>query len=161
MPVAGQPRNPFGQTPDRIMLESPRAVVVPGRSPGTMPASGGDRRGMVLAAGQIRHLWEQAFGFIPASPPYSWTWAAPAPGRPITGARAFHLTRALRYLTRSLYMGAGIDNTRYAELHSAVVPAVRSKPVTVNAGQQSGKPVIRNRLTSFGSRVPPLGGGQV
>lgn len=141
------------------MLEAPRAVVVNGRTPGTMPAPDGDRRGMVLAIGQVRHLWRQSIDFIAASPGYSWTWAAPAPGRPITPARAFHLTRALRYLTRSFYMGAGIDNTRYAELHSQVTPAVRSKPVTVNAGQQSGKPVVRNRLTSFGSRVPPLGGG--
>ena len=131
-----------------------------GRTPGTMPGPNGDRRGMVQALGQVRHLWRQAIDYTPAQPPYSWTANAPGPGRPMPGgARGFQLTRALRYLTRSLYMGAGIDNTRYAELHSAIQPGVRSKPVTINAGQQQNKPVLRNRLTSFGSRVPPLGGG--
>lgn len=149
MPVAGQPRNPFGQSPDRIELEAPRFPVQPGRTPATMRRT---LRGMVLAAGQIRHDWRQTVGYIDGPPAYSWT-ASSVNGSP---GRAFQVTRALRYLTRMLYMGAGIDNSRYAGLHSVVPPAVRSKPVTVNAGQQRGKPVTRNRLTSFGSRVKPL-----
>lgn len=159
MPVPGQPRNPFGQSPDRIMLESPRFPVQRGASPGTLAGPGGDRRGMILALGQVRHLWRQAINYVAAQDPYSWTSATPAPGRPaFTRATGFRLTRALRYLTRSVYMGAGIDNSRFSELHSQVQPAVRSKPVTAGAGQTQGKPVLRNRLTSFGSRVPPLGG---
>lgn len=151
MPVAGQPRNPFGQTPDRIELELPRHPVTPGRSPATMRRT---LRGMVQAAGQVRHDWRQAVAYMAGPPDYSWTVSAPL--STVSAARGFQITRALRYLTRSLYMGAGIDNTRHAGLHSALPPQVRHKIVTVNAGQQRGKPVTRNRLTSFGSRVTPL-----
>lgn len=151
MPVAGQPRNPFGQTPDRFELERPRHPVIAGRTAGTMRR---ELRGMILAAGQIRHNWRQAIAYMAGPPEYSWTAGGPLSN--VSAARGFQLTRALRYLTRTLYMGAGIDNTRNAGLHSTITPQVRSKPVTVNAGQQRGKPTIRNRLTSFGSRVTPL-----
>jgi hypothetical protein len=149
MPVAGQPRNPFGQSPDRIELEAPRAIVQAGRTPATMRLT---LRGMVQAAGQIRHDWRQTVGYIDGPPPYSWT-SSDTSGP--TG-RAFQVTRALRYLTRSLYMGAGIDNTRFAELHSAIPSQVRSPRVTTGGGQARNKPVTRNRLTSFGARVPTL-----
>lgn len=149
MPVPGQPRNPFGQSPDRIELERPRHPVVAGETAGTMVRT---LRGMVQAAGQIRHDWRQAIGYIDGPPGFSWT-ASNVDGSP---GRAFQLTRALRYLTRSLYMGAGIDNTRNAGLHSAIVQQAHYRPVSVNAGQQRGKPTTRNRLTSFGSRVPTL-----
>lgn len=151
MPVAGQPRNPFGQTPDRIDLDKPRHPVVVGRTAGTMFT---ELRGEIQAAGQIRHLWRQAVNYISAFPAYSWTVNGAIVSK--GSARGFQITRALRYLTRSVYMGAGIDNTRLSELHSAVTPQVRHKPVTTNAGQQRGKPVARNRLTSFGQRVPTL-----
>lgn len=149
MPVAGQPRNPFGQTPDRIELEAPRFPVQAGRTPATMRRT---LRGMILAAGQVRHDWRQTVSYIAAPPSFSWTASNVSGG----AGRAFQVTRALRYLTRMLYMGAGIDNTRNAGLHSVVPPQVRSRPVTMNAGQQRGKPVTRNRLSSFGSRVTPL-----
>jgi hypothetical protein len=157
MPVAGQPRNPFGQSPDRIMLEQHRVTGYSG------PAIDGagvplafvqrTKRGMVLAAGQLRFFWKQAVGYNSAQDDYSWTTNG---YRSRGGPRGFQITRALRYRTRSVYMGAGIDNTRLTALHSVVHPKVRSKPVTVNAGQQRGKPVTRNRLTSFGARVEPL-----
>lgn len=151
MPVAGQPRNPFGQTPDRIDLDKPRHPVVFGRTAGTMFT---ELRGEVQAPGQIRHMWRQAVNYVAAFAPYSWTvnGAIVSP----MSARGFQITRAFRYLTRSLYMGSGIDNTRLSELHSAVTPQVRHKPIVVNAGQQRNKPVARNRLTSFGARVPTL-----
>lgn len=149
MPVPGQPRNPFGQRPDRFELEAPRAVVVAGRTPATMRRT---VRGMILAAGQIRHDWRQALGYIAGPPGFSTT----ANSVSASAGRAFQVTRALRYLSRSLYMGSGIDNTRLSELHTAIPTQHRAKVVTVNAGQQRGKPVTRNRLTSFGSRVPPL-----
>lgn len=151
MPVPGQPRNPFGQSPDRFELERPRHPAVAGETPGTMRRT---LRGMIQAAGQIRHDWRQTVAYMAGPPGYSWT-AGESLGT-VSAARGFQITRALRYLTRSLYMGAGIDNTRNAGLHSAVPPAVRHKTVTVNAGQQRGKPTTRNRLTSFGSRVTPL-----
>lgn len=151
MPVPGQPRNPFGQSPDRIELERPRHIPVAGRTAGTMRE---ELRGMVLAAGQVRHDWRQVVAYMAAPPAYSWTINRPTSNA--SSARGFQITRALRYLSRMLYMGSGIDNSRFSELHSAVPPAVRHKPVTVNAGQTRNKPVTRNRLTSFGSRVTPL-----
>jgi len=59
-------------------------------------------------------------------------------------------------MTRSVYMGGGIDNTRYAMLHSAVYKQNMYKTVTVNTGQKRSQPSIRNRISSFGSRVPTL-----
>lgn len=109
-------------------------------------------RGMVLAVGQIRHDWRQTVGYIAGPPGLSWTadaYSGPA-------GRGFQITRSLRYLTRMLYMGAGIDNTRNAGLHSAIPQQAHYRPPNVNAGQQRGKPTTRNRLTSFGSRVPTL-----
>lgn len=157
MPVAGQPRNPFGQSPDRIMLERPRPVGYSGDLENGYPLAltlcQHSKRGMILAAGQIRFFWKQAVGYISAADDYSWTTNGP---RSLKGPRGFQITRALRYQTRSLYAQGGTDNTRLTALHSAVAPKVRSKPVTVNAGQQRGKPVTRNRLSSFGARVAPL-----
>lgn len=153
MPVPGQPRNPFGQSPNRIELEHPRAV---GYGPGGSNARfhGHTLRGMILAVGQIRGLWKQAVGYASATAPYSWTENGYGGAR--GGPRGFQITRALRYVTRSVYTGSGVDNSRFAALHSVIQPKVRSKTVTVNAGQQRGKPVTRNRLTSFGARVTPM-----
>lgn len=114
-------------------------------------------RGCILGPGQIRRMWRQSVNYIAASPDYSWTENAPQPGRPITRPPgADGVTRALRYMTRSIYMGSGIDNTRFAGLHTNVPLRVRSKPVTIGAGQVRTRPTVRNRITSFGSRVPTL-----
>lgn len=153
MPVAGQPRNPLGQTSHRFELERPRHD---GYGVGGAPShfSGRTLRGMILAGGQLRFLWKQAAAYMSGPPGYSWTIDGPI--STVTAARGFQITRALRYMTRSLYFGAGSDNTRMSELHSVVQPRVRHKAVTVGVGQQRGKPVTRNRLTSFGSRVTPM-----
>jgi hypothetical protein len=114
-------------------------------------------RGGILAAGQVRRLWRQAVQYIPASPPFSWTANRPGRGGPLPGAsEGYEITRGLRYLTRSLYMPGGADNTRLSELHTRVTPRVRSLPVTTAAGSVRSRPTVRNRLTSFGSRVEPI-----
>lgn len=151
VPVPGQPRNPLGQTADRFELEQPRFAVKAGETPGLMAFT---TRGMVQAAGNVRHLWRQVFAYVPAGPGYSWTANRHLSTR--SAARGFQLTRSLRYLTRSLYAGAGSDNTRFAGLHTAIAPRARQPRATLGAGGNRGKPVTRNRLTSFGSRVPPL-----
>lgn len=160
MPVPG-PRTQFGplpgytnpehQEPDRINLwDRPPPVARMGETPGL---SFIDRRGNVLGLGQIRRMWRQTVGYIAAPPAYSWTGNGP---NHIVGPRGFQITRALRYMTRSLYMGSGIDNTHYYGLHTEITPKVRSKPVTIGTGQNRGRPTVRNRMTSFGSRVPTL-----
>lgn len=146
--------NPGGETPDRFRLEAPRPTMQPGRSPGTTLVS---LRGNVLAAGTVRRLWRQSINYIAGQSPYSWTDSAPSPGRPeFAPPRGFEITRALRYMTRSLYIGGGVDNSRYSGLHTAFRPRVRSKPATTGAGAVRSRPTVRNRLTSFGSRVQPI-----
>jgi hypothetical protein len=109
-------------------------------------------RGCILGAGQIRRLWRQSVDKIPAQGAFSWTEndtdtsQAPPDG----------VTRALRYLTRSVYMGGGIDHTRFDALHTTVYKQNVYKTVTVNKGQNRNRPTVRNRLTSFGARVPTL-----
>lgn len=163
MPVPG-PRSQFGPDPGYRNPENaaptlfnqwkrPAAIFWPGRTPGLMTVT---LRGCVLAAGQIRRMWRQSVDLIPAQAPYSWSQNAPGPDRPVLTPGGFEVTRALRYMTRSVYLGAGIDNTRYDELHTVVKKQNYYKTITVGRGQTRSRPTIRNRLTSFGSRVPTL-----
>ena len=163
MPVPG-PRTQFGpdpgynnpglESPDRINLwKRPGPVWWPGRSPGTMFVT---LRGNQLGAGQVRRMWKQAVNFIPAQAPFSWSTNSPAPGRPTVHPDGYFITRALRYMTRSVYMGAGLDHSRFDALHTRIIKQNAYKTVTVNAGQVRNRPTVRNRVTSFGSRVPTL-----
>lgn len=111
-------------------------------------------RGCILAAGQIRRLWRQSINYAPARDEFSWTANGYTDVPPPTGG--FEITRALRYKTQSLYMGQGIDNTRFAGLHTIIPPKVRHKPITLGVGLKRSVPTTRNRISSFGSRVPPL-----
>jgi hypothetical protein len=114
-------------------------------------------RGNKLGFGQIRRLWRQSIDYIPGQASYSWTESAPGAGGPVvqpTGG--YFITRALRYMTRSVYIGGGLDHSRFDELHTVVTKQNVYKTVTVNAGQKRNAPTVRNRLTSFGSRVPTL-----
>lgn len=152
-PVPGY-TNPHREQPHRFnRWHRPGPVVEPGRSPTTMRLS---VRGQVLAPGTVRRLWRQTVDMIAGQASYSWTTNSPAPGRPVTHPPAVGVTRALRYMTRNLYVAAGTDNSRYGALHTTVSPRVKSKPITVGAGGSRNRPTVRNRLTSFGSRVTPL-----
>lgn len=143
--------NPGREVPDRFNLwDRPGPVVQSGRSPGTMRAT---LRGSILAPGTIRRLWQQSVNYMGAQRAYSWTHGLPEPDRPVA---ALGVTRALRYMTRSVYAPSGVDNSRYAALHTKIAMQHRHKPVTVAAGSVRNRPTVRNRLTSFGSRVPPL-----
>ena len=147
-------RNPGFEQPNRInMWKRPGPVFWPGRTPALMAIT---LRGCVLAAGQIRSLYRQTVNFTSAQDAYSWTAnGLGADGIP-NGVRVVGLTRSLRYMTKSLYMGAGIDNSRYENLHTLVRKENFYKPVTLAQGSVRGRPTVRNRLTSFGSRVPTL-----
>lgn len=161
MPVPG-PRTQFGpdegyRNPDNAAptlfnhWERPGPIWWPGRSPGTMFLT---LRGNRLAFGQIRRLWRQAVDVIPAQAPFSWSANGLSNGG--LNMPTFQVTRALRYMTRSVYIGGGVDHSRYDELHTIVRKENMYKTVTVNAGQKRNAPTVRNRLTSFGSRVPTL-----
>lgn len=145
--------NPLDQQPNRLNhWDRPQPVIVLGLTPGTMEFN---RAPGVTAFGVIRRMWRQAVNNIGGSP-YSQLTMSPAPGRPVGYGGAIGITRALRYLCSSHYMAAGNDNTAFRVGHTSVPITARSLPVTVGAGTMSGRPVIRNRMTSFGSRVSPL-----
>ena len=147
-------RNPESRAPNFFNhWNRPDSIWWPGQTPGMMIVT---LRGCVLGAGQIRRLWRQSIDMIPAQAGFSWTDNAPSPGRPVVSPGGFHITRALRYMSRSIYMGGGIDNTRYEMLHTHVAKQNMYKTVTINRGQTRSRPTVRNRLTSFGSRVPTL-----
>jgi len=153
-PVPGY-TNPDGEHPDRInRWHRPGPIVEPGRSPATMILN---LRGNVLGAGQVRRMWRQTADYLAPQAPYSWTDNAPGPERPaFSVSRGFQITRALRYMTRSIYIAGGTDNTRFGALHTLIQQRVHSKPVSLGAGGSRNRPTVRNRLTSFGSRVTPL-----
>lgn len=150
-------RNPESETPTRWnQWLFPKPQIVPGRSPGTMIIT---LRGNILGAGQIRRFYRQSIGYIAATEPFSWTTSSPSPGSPVGGGPiGLGITRALRYITRSLYMAGGNDNSRYLGLHTVIPKWNRSRYVTINSGQKRMPPTQRNRISSFGSRVPPLNG---
>jgi hypothetical protein len=147
-------RNPDGEHM-RFFERTPyHGIPWLGRSAATMERT---LRGCVLAAGQIRKLWRQSVTYYAGQAPYSWTDNRPRPDAPSYNApHGFGITRALRYRTLSVYAWGGADNSRFSELHTVVLPRARSKPVTVPAGAKRTAPTVRNRLTSFGSRVTPV-----
>lgn len=143
-------RNPNHETPTRLNhWNSPEPQYVPGETPGTTII---DRRASVLGFGVVRTLWRQAINYIAAQGPYSWT----SNGITKTSPRGFQITRALRYMATSAYVSAGTDNTRIYGIHTNINPKANQKTVTLGAGNVRNRPTIRNRMTSFGSRVPPI-----
>ncbi len=136
-------RNPLEQTPTRFR-ERPRVhVAIPGESPGTREH---DPKGTATdtGVGTIRRLWRQVLSGQPGPPPV-----------PVSQLPAI-FTRALRYKASSTYKEAGTLNTRLTMLHTVVRMVARQPRPVLTAGTRRGRPTIRNRMSSFGSRVEPL-----
>ena len=175
MPVPG-PRNQFGSLPGyrnpRIpgvdepegyieyptrfnLWDRPPPVQRLGMTPGLTFLS---RRGEVLGDGFIRYFWRQSINFVAAQAPYSWA----KNGNDQSPPTVVGLTRALRYMTRDIGPTSGVDNTRFAGLHTPISPrkrrttASKGGKVTLAHGSVRNRPTVRNRTTSFGSRVPIL-----
>jgi hypothetical protein len=47
-------------------------------------------------------------------------------------------------------------NARFSNMHTVFAAASRQPTPTLSAGARRGMPTVRNRMTSFGSRVAPL-----
>lgn len=135
--------NPLGQTPTRFR-ERPRVFVeIPGQSPGTMEH---DDKGAAVDVqpGTIRRLWRQTIAGDPGPPPFQVS-AAPA-----------IFTRALRYKASTTYYPAGNSASRLSGMHTVIRMIARQPRPVLEAGTRRARPTIRNRMTSFGSRVEPL-----
>lgn len=92
----------------------------------------------------IRRLWRQVLSGQPGPPPF-----------PVSRAPAV-FSRALRYRASTSYKPAGTLNTRLTMLHTVVRMVARQPRPTLMAGTRRARPTVRNRMSSFGSRVPPL-----
>lgn len=143
MPVAGVSRNPLDQQPDRFQRRRQAFVVMPGRTPGLVDT---DLYADDVAPGTIRRVFRQAVNLVLPAQPLSWSYN--------NGLGT--VTRALRYKATSTYRGAGSDNTRYGAPRP-IRPAVhRQLRPTLSAGNKRNLPTVRNRMASFGRRVPTL-----
>lgn len=141
MPLPGRPRNPQLERPDRFRERAYVDVPEIGASPGLQTI---DRHTGHAARGTIRRLWRQSVNFIPAPPAFEWSKQPPL------------ITRALRYRATSLYKQAGANNTRFGA-RRPITPARHNQPIpTIGAGNLQRRPTRRNRMSSFGSRVPPI-----
>lgn len=128
----------------------PAPVADMGRTPGLMFVS---RNTHVLGAGIVRRYWRQLVNYIPAQPHYSWAGNRHEQG----AAMPVGVTRALRYMTLCVSKQAGTDGTHFAGLHTKIIPQQRQSRVAGGrAGLVRSRPTVRNRISSFGSRVQPL-----
>lgn len=134
-----------GEKPNRFHERANVFVIRPGDTPGTMET---DDRGEILASGSIRRLWKQLVNPIPAPPPVE------VSAMPFTGQRA------IRYKASTTYRPAG-DQLAFSRggrpgMHTVITQATRQPRPTLGVGLNRNRPVLRNRIASFGSRVPPL-----
>lgn len=97
-----------------------------------------------VAPGTIRRLWRPTLGSIAGPAPFSWVDSPPI------------ITRPLRYKASSLFVAAGTSRTLDGAARPMVRAQSRQSAVTRQAGNKPTMPTVRNRLRSFGSRVPPL-----
>lgn len=141
-----QSRNPLGQTSSRF-----RDVFHPRYT----------RRQDVAIAhrqepGTIRRWWRALAGYTGGPPPFSWTrnGFAPEPrvGAAVTTPEFFALTT-----TNVLTVGNQLSNPM---LRPIVKPRVQYPPAPLTwVGNRQGRPGVRQRIASLGSRVPPLNAG--
>jgi len=96
------------------------------------------------APGTIRGLMHKQVNSIAAPPPFSWVRNPPI------------ITNPARYRITTRFRGVGSDATINAGPRKPVRWRVQQSAVTRQAGNKPSQPTIRNRLASFGSRVPSL-----
>jgi hypothetical protein len=141
VPVAGRPRNPLGEAPTRFHERVRVFVARPGQTPGlSVVDTHADRQ----APGQIRRNYRQSINLLPPATPFSWTQNPPI------------VTRSLRYKATSVYRQAGALNSRYGARRKIIVPKHNQPVPTLGAGNLQRRPTVRNRIISFGSRVPTV-----
>lgn len=154
MPVAGVARNPLHQVPGTRFRRHRLLLMTRNQN--------GVGRTTVALPGTIRRWWRTPIGFITAkgSSDFSWTRNdfdelpdnRDQYGNPIR----LQVTGALRFLvsTRDV-LTAG--NQRSNPIARTVTPprSFQPAPPLTWVGNKQHRPTIRNRMSSFGSRVPP------
>lgn len=107
----------------------------------------------VAEPGTIRGFWRGLAGYVGATPAFSWTANGFAANAPIRGP----VTNSLRYLitTRNV-LTAGNQRSNPIQ-RPPIVRQAQAPPVPlVYAGNIQGRPTIRARIISFGSRIPAV-----
>jgi hypothetical protein len=143
MPIAGVPRNPLAQRSNRfhrnrlILMTRRQDVVQAGRAnPGT-----------------IRRLWQNVIGYTGAAPAFSWTRNGFEPEAPVRG----QVSSPLRYLISTVDTLTAGNQLSNPMMRPVVIRQPQAPPVPLTwAGNVQGRPTVRNRIRSLGSRVPPL-----
>lgn len=92
----------------------------------------------------IRQLRQGKAASIPAPPPFGW-----AENPPI-------VTVPVRYRASTRFRGVGNSRTLWGEPRLIVRRNIDQPRVTRQAGNKPSQPTVRNRLASFGSRVPTV-----
>jgi hypothetical protein len=153
-------RNPEQRTPTFInRWDEPVPTIQLGRSPGTMLMT---LRGQRLATGQVRRLYKQKTNEIQPGAPYNQVALTPSSSNPAAHHQPVGISQGWRYMISSRYIGAGDGLSRWGgtgrPLHQKSTSFRHVNPTpTLGAGNKSrGRPTVRNRLTSFGSRVPTI-----
>lgn len=149
MPIAGVPRNPFGEVPgsnERSRRNHPNLVAA--RDQDTAG------RHTVAEPGTIRRFIRAAVGYTGAAQPFSWTRNAFSDESgevqgPVTSTKRFLIS------TRD-FLTAGNQRSNPIE-RAPIVRQPQAPPIPiVYAGNLQHRPTVRNRMTSFGSRVAPI-----
>ena len=154
MAVAGVPGldntwvhpNPFGQTPDFFHR---RAVLLQGRRMDLWPER-------TMAPGTIRRFWGRVANMISGG--WAFNWSRNLFDDAPDGVNGV-VTTSCRYMISTRYTNTGgNDLSNPGARDYKEYPAYRHapNPAIIRAGQQQGRPTVRNRITSFGSRVPPI-----
>lgn len=95
----------------------------------------------------IRRVVHAKAASIAAPPPEQWSW--------VDNPRV--VTVPVRYRASTRFRAAGTSNTLVRGVPRPIRKATSVQPrVTRQAGNAPSRPTVRNRLTSFGSRVPTL-----
>jgi hypothetical protein len=155
MPVtltSRESRNPLGQRSDRFVRG--RLLLYTRRQDVAMPHQ--------QEPGTIRRFFRGFAGYTGGPPPFSWTRNGFAPEPPVASAVStpeFFLISTTDVLT--------VGNQRSNPmLRPVVIPRIQhtASPLTW-VGNRQGRPTVRQRIASLGSRVPPanptLGAGNV
>lgn len=134
MAVISRPR-PARRRPRRTITFITRIGQSPGLEDIEIPTA--------QAPGTIRRNIHTHANSILPPPPFSWVDNPP------------EITVPLRYRATSTFVGIGSSRSINAAPRPIIRRRARVSPITRQVGNKPGTPNVRNRLASFGSRVPP------